>query len=201
MSSKKKTVGLLRRMNKTGDQVYDGLNSNSPTLFPGGNFNDGYRKIERENVTDARTKTFIDNLELSRRLMSIDIKQYDVDEISSTKLLDYIEQNDFDVINEIEMEMKIKAKELKEKIKEMTAINIEDYITEDDYTRVISTKKKELVIFSNKILYLQLIIGTIKRYEKELKELDKYNPLAEKPDFSYNHTNWHTDGSGAGKLR
>jgi len=201
MSSKKKTVGILRRMNKTGDQIYDGLNSNAPTLYPGGNFNDGYRKVERQNVSDLRAKTFIDNLELSRRIMSIDIKSYNVDEESATKLLDYIEQNNFDVINELELELKTKSKELKKKVDSLIEVDISNYITEDDYIRAVTNRKKELMIFSNKVLYLESVIKTIKRYEKELKELDEYTNLAEKPDFSYNYTNWNSAQDGAGKLK
>ena len=188
-------------MNKTGDQIYDGLNSNAPTLYPGGNFNDGYRKVERQNVSDLRAKTFIDNLELSRRIMSIDIKSYNVDEESATKLLDYIEQNNFDVINELELELKTKSKELKKKVDSLIEVDISNYITEDDYIRAVTNRKKELMIFSNKVLYLESVIKTIKRYEKELKELDEYTNLAEKPDFSYNYTNWNSAQDGAGKLK
>ena len=110
MSSKKKSQKILNRLNKAADEVYDGVNSNSPTLYPGSNFNDSYRKVERQNVASLSDRTFMDEMELSRRIMMIDFKKYEVDEESASKLLDYIEQNKFDVVDELKMELKIKIK-------------------------------------------------------------------------------------------
>lgn len=201
MSSKRKTQSILNRLTKSADEVYDGVNSNSPTLYPGSNFNDSYRKVERQNVSGIAGKTFIDNMELSRRIMMIDYKYYDVDEESASKLLDYIEQNDFDVVDELKMELKLKSKELKEKMRELTETNIDDYMTEEDYTRVMMYKKKELIKYSNKISYVKMVIDTIERYVKELKELEEYEALSVKPyDFSYNFTNQNASFD-AGKLK
>jgi hypothetical protein len=201
MSSKKKTEKILNRMSKAADQEYDGLNSNSPTLFPGADFNDSYRKVERQNMSDASGKIFVDNLELSRRIMSVDHNKYNVDEDSSSKLLDYIEQNDFNVLDELKMELKMKQKELKQKMKQLVDVNIDDYISEEDYTRSMIYKKKELIAFSNKITYIKLVIDTIERYSSEIKDLEDYEALSAKPyDFSYNFTN-QNPSFDAGKLK
>jgi hypothetical protein len=179
--NKSKSKDILLRLSKAGDQVYDGLTSNSPTLFPGGNYNDSYRKIERQNSSSTSTNEFIDRLELSKRLMTIDPKKYGVDENSASKLLDHIEQRNYDVIKDLELELKVKAKDLKTKMEEIKLIEPSDYLTEEDYERTILIKKKELIDFSNKITYIKIIIDTIKNYMKEVKELNDYSALNERP--------------------
>lgn len=190
MPKKHKSKDILLRIAKTGDQVYDGLNSNSPTLYPGGNYNDSYRKIERQNISDSNNGEFIDRLELSKRLMTIDPKKYNVDEDVASKLLDYIERRNYDVIKELKLELKVKSNDLKLKMEEIKIISPSDYFTEEDYERTILIKKKELIEYSNKITYVKIIIDTIENYIKEVKELEDYSALNEKPnDFSFNFTN------------
>jgi hypothetical protein len=197
-----KAKKALQRLTKTGDQVYDGLTSNQPALYPGTNVVDNYRAREAADITDMKEKRFIDNLELSRRLMEIDNKRYNVFDDAAQELLDYMEQKEFDVIQELEMEYAIKRKDLKKKAAEIATMNISDYLTENDYKRIALFKVRQLGIYKNKLEYLRLIIKTIKDYIEELKETEEL-PGARNAvnDFSFNFTNMNNDLTAAGKLK
>jgi hypothetical protein len=200
--SNMKAKRALERLTKTGDMVYDGLTSNQPTLFPGTNVVDNYRAREAADVTDIRQKRFIDKIELSRRLMELDNKFYGVLDDVAHELLDYMEQKEFDVLQELEMEYDIKKKELKEKAAELVEMNIEDYLSEEDYKRITLYKVKQVNLHKDRLKYLSLIIRTIKNYIKELQEAEEL-PGARNAvnDFSFNFTNYNNDFTSAGKLK
>jgi hypothetical protein len=66
------------------------------------------------------------------------------------ELLDYMEQHEFDVLQELEMEYDIKKKELKTKAEELAEMNMEDYLTEEDYKRIALYKVKQINNYQNK---------------------------------------------------
>ena len=200
--SNAKAKRALQRLTKTGDQVYDGLTSNQPALYPGTNVVDNYRAREAADITDMRQKRFIDNLELSRRLFEIDHKFYGVLDDVAHEMLDYIEQRDFNVLQELEMEYNIKKKELKTKAEELAALNMEDYLTEEDYKRSALYHVKQISLYNDRLQYMALIIKTIKNYIKELKETEDL-PGAKNAvnDFSFMSTNWNSDVTAASKLK
>jgi vacuolar-type H+-ATPase subunit I/STV1 len=197
-----KAKRALLRMSKTGDQVYDGLNSNQPALYPGTNVVDNYRAREAADITDMRQKRFVDNLELARRLFEIDHKHYGVLDDVANELLDYMEQKEFDVLQELDMEFGIKRKELKDKAEELAEMNMEDYLTEEDYKRVALYKVQQINLYKNRLEYIGLIVKTIKDYAKELEEAEEL-PGAKNAvnDFSFNFTNYNNDLTSAGKLK
>jgi hypothetical protein len=197
-----KAQQALLRLNKTGDQVYDGLNSNQPALYPGTNVVDNYRAREAADITDMRQKRFVDNLELSRRLFEIDHKHYGVLDDVANQLLDYMEQKEFDVLQELEMEYSIKKKALKEKAEELAEMNMEDYLTEEDYKRIALYKYQQITLYKNRLEYIGLIIKTLKDYAKELEEAEEL-PGAKNAvnDFSFNFTNMNNDLVTAGRLK
>lgn len=197
-----KAKRTLQRLTKTGDQVYDGLTSNQPALYPGTNVVDNYRAREAADITDMRQKRFVDNLELSRRLFEIDYKYYGVLDDTAHELLDYIEQKDFDVLQELEMEYNIKKKNLKKKAEELAEMNMEDYLTEEDYKRSALYKIKQINIYKDRLEYISLIIKTLKDYIKELKEAEDL-PGANQAvkEFSIIGTNYNPDIMAASKLK
>jgi hypothetical protein len=200
--TKKRALNALRRLEKSGTDVMDGLTSNQPALYPGTNVVDNYRAREAADITDMRQKRFIDNLELSRRLFEIDNKQYGVTDDIAHKLLDYMEQHEFNVIQELEMEYSIKRKALKKKAEELAEMNMEDYLTEEDYKRITLFKIKQINVYQNRLQYIGLIIKTLKDYIRELKETEDL-PGARNAvnDFSYNFTNYNNDFTSAGKMK
>jgi vacuolar-type H+-ATPase subunit I/STV1 len=197
-----KAKKALERMSKTGDMDYNGLNSNQPTLFPGTNVVDNYRAMEAADIIDTKQQRYIDTLELSKRIMEIDNKFYGVLDDVAHELIDYMEQREFDVLQDLDMEYNIKKKELKDKANELADLNIEDYLTEEDYKRVALYKVKQINTYRMRLEYLKLIIKTIKDYIKELSETENL-PGARNAvnDFSYNFTNNNNDLTSAGRLK
>lgn len=200
--SKQKSREILRFLNKGSSDDFIGLTSNQPTLYPGSNYNDSYRKVERQNLAGKNNVDIVDNIELSKRLMDIDKTKYDVPEDIGNKLINYIERSNFDVLDELELEIKTKMKELKKLFSEVTQLKINDYISEDDYRRSVLSQRKRMMEFSNKITYLKLIVNTIKGYHKEIKELEDYEALSteDKPDMSFLFTDYRQN-QGAGSMR
>lgn len=200
-----KAKKALQRLNKSGDEVLDGLNSNQPALYPGTNVVDNYRAREAADITDMKQKRFIDNLELSRRLMELDNNLYGVMDYNAHEMIDYIERKNFDVVQELDMEYQIKKNELKKKAKELASINMQEYLTEDDYKRVALYKVKQINLFGKRLEYLRLIIKTIKDYARELKESSEENIGANQAIRQYNNpivgTNWNSDTTAASKLK
>jgi len=197
-----KAKKTLRRLTKTGDMAYDGLTSNQPALYPGTNVVDNYRAREAADITDMRAKRFVDKIELSRRLMEIDNKYYGILDDVAHELLDYMEQKEFDVVQDLEMEYNIKRKELKGKADELAEMNMEEYLTEEDFKRVALYKVKQISLYKDRLKYLGLVIKTIKNYIKELQEAEEL-PGAKNAvnDFSFNFTNNNNDLMTAGKLK
>jgi len=205
MNNKVKVQRILARMNKAGDNVYDGLTSNAPAMQPASNIVDTYRAMEAADITNPKEKFFIDNLELSRRIMEIDNKYYNILDDTAHELLDYLEQQNFEGLAELEMEYQAKKKEMKKRSEELAQLNIDDYLTEEDYKRVISYKIRQLRIYQNRLEYLKAVIRTIKDFQKEL-EIESTYPQDtifrnNASDFAYSFTNQNSDITGAAKLK
>jgi hypothetical protein len=100
------------------------------------------------------------------------------------------------------MEYDIKKKELRKKAAELVEMNIEDYLSEEDYKRITLYKVKQVNLHKDRLKYLSLIIRTIKNYIKELQEAEEL-PGARNAvnDFSFNFTNYNNDFTSAGKLK
>ena len=195
--TKKRAELALKRLNKSGTTVYDGITPNAPH-----NIIDSYRPQEISEVRSRQEKYYLDNLELSKRLMKIDYKYYGVDEESASALIDYIEQGDFDIIVELEMEYNIQKKALKENEQSILSLELGDFVSPDDYKRDVAYKIRELKVFQKKLMYLKMIIKTIREFQKEL--MDGEEELRESrqfPDFSFTGTNYNSPIDGAGKLK
>lgn len=195
----------LFKLKKAGESDYFGLTSNTSALQPASNIVDTYRAVESADIKDIKDQIFLNNLELARRLMSIDNKFYHVRDDAAHELLDYLEQMDYDVMSELDMEYKIKKLNIKKKMKDIVELNMDDYITDDDYKRAVAYKLRQLNMFEGRLEYLKTIINTIKEYIEELKDAGymQGNSLFQdaKPDFSYNFTNNNPDPTAAGKLK
>lgn len=171
---------ILSELEKHGSSVYDGLTS----YVPSGVINN-YRVQETAELKTTSEKKFRDNIELSQRLMAIDPSIYEIDENISYKLIDYIEQRDFDVISELRIELKNKNEEYKEMIKEIKTTSPDEYLSVIDYRRSMEHKIYNAKTFKKKIEYLRAIIKTILSYNSEYDEL-----LIDKPnDMSFLFTN------------
>jgi vacuolar-type H+-ATPase subunit I/STV1 len=134
--------------------------------------------------------------------MEIDNHFYGVQDDVAHELLDYMEQREFDVLQELEMEYSIKKKELKDKAEELADLNMEEYLTEEDYKRVALYKVKQINVYRSRLEYMRLVIKAIKDYIKELQEINNL-PGARNAvnDFSYNFTNYNNDLTTAGRLK
>ena len=191
---------VLDRLEKTSQTLNDGLTPNAPTSII-----DTYRAQQTSHIKSKEEKFYLDNLELSRRIMEIDSEFYGVSEVDAHKLIDYMEQEDFDVIPELTLELKMKKKIYEEMVDDTMERDLSEFLSENDYRRALIHGLKETKRFARTLRYLELVIKTIKNYELELQELaeeEQYPDFsATKPDFSYNFTNQNNDVTSNSKLR
>jgi hypothetical protein len=191
---------ILDRLEKTSQTLNDGLTPNAPTSII-----DTYRAQQTSHVKSKEERFYLDNLELSRRIMEIDSEFYGVSEVDAHKLLDYMEQEDFDVVPELTLELQQKKKVYNEMVNDTLDRDLEEFLSADDYRRALIHGLKETKRFARTLRYLELVIKTIKNYELELLELaeeEQYPDFsATKPDFSFNFTNQNNDTTSNSKVR
>jgi hypothetical protein len=188
--SKKIAKMMLERLEKHGDNVYDGLTPSAPS-----NVIDNNRALEEMELVNAMDQKFKDKIELSKRLMDIDPEYFSVNRDVSNKLIDYIEQSGEELLMELKNELQTKQDEYKLMIKEVKELEEDDFLSIIDYKRAVAHRIRMASEFKDKLEYLKLTIKTIENFERE------YDDVPESKQWDFSFTNENANFYGASKLK
>lgn len=175
ISNKNKATRVLQRLEKYGETTWDGITPGTPAGVI-----DTYRAQEDSEFHLRHGKHYQDNVELSRRLMNIDNDYYHVSDEAAYKLLDYIEQNDFDVVDELNVEINKERKKFNAMKQELVGLDKKIFLSQEDYQRSMAYKIKQLRIFEKKMQYIRYIIQTINEFNEEIKNRE-YEAIEDTP--------------------
>lgn len=180
----------LERLEKHGDNIYDGLTPSAPS-----NIIDTNRALETLQVKNILDQKYVDKIELSKRLMDIDTEIFSINKDTANKLIDYIEQSGMDAIPELNNELEIKIDEYTIMVKDIKELDEEDFLSPIDYKRAVLHRIKEAKEFHGKIDYIKMILKTMENFESETMEV----PQSKQFDFSF--TNENANFYGASKMK
>jgi len=174
---------ILRDLEKTvGDNIYDGVAG-----LQAEGYLDSYRAQEELEYKNLADKKYINDIELSKMLMALDCDLYGVNKKYADKLIDYIEQHNFDVVDELKIEIQNKKMTYAEMLEEIETVKIKDYLSPIDYKRAILHKIELAKNYKKKIDFLSDIAKTIVDFGETEIEVPYSNK--QYTDFSFNMTN------------
>lgn len=187
MEPKSKAKSLLQNMNKNfSDSSYTDM-----PMETEGSEEQKFRAREGNETINPKERVAINNIQLTRAILSIDNDNYDVDDKMANELSSYIERSPETALTDLKMEYGFKIKEFYSKIQDTKNISPKEFHSEPDFLRAQHHEKKKLEEFENRLEYISLVIKLLETHQTinfEEEERQKKRLALDEFDFSFINT-------------